>query len=264
MREKTGFIGAGRMGSALMQGFLDAKLVSKKSLLAFDKSPERLEELEKQGIETAESTQRLVKESDIIFLAVKPKDMPALLDELKDESEGKLFVSIAAGITTAKLEEKLKGRVIRVMPNTPCMVYAGASAFTLGRKATKDDAAKVEKLMSALGTTVQLPEELMDAVTGLSGSGPAYIYYTIKALAEAGAAEGIPVDTALKLAAQTTKGAAEMLLQTGKTPQQLIDDVCSPGGTTIEGMKALEENKVADAFKKAVAAATKRSKELRA
>ncbi|MDD5111704.1 MAG: pyrroline-5-carboxylate reductase [Candidatus Altiarchaeota archaeon] len=262
MREKTGFIGTGRMGMALMQGFLKARLLSKTGIIAYDEHTEKQAALKKQGITLAKNNKDLVRRSKTIIIAVKPKDVPALLDEIKDDSGGKLFISIAAGITTGMLEQKLKGRVIRVMPNTPCIAYHGACAFTLGRKATAGDAAKVKRLLSALGITEQLPEELMDAATGLSGSGPAYIYLVVKALAEAGIEEGLPPETALRLAAQTAKGAAEMILTMGKTPQQLIDDVCSPGGTTIEGMKKLEEKKAAEAFKHAVAAATKRSKEL--
>jgi len=261
-QDKIGFIGAGRMGSALIDGILNAKLAPKTSVLAFDRDEARLNQLKNRGIETAKDNRDLTKRCGTIFLAVKPKDMPQVLDEIKDVSQGRLFVSIAAGIKTTKIEEKLEGRVIRAMPNTPCTVYEGATAFSLGSKATKKDAEKIKRILEALGTAVQVDEKLLDAVTGLSGSGPAYIYYTIKALAEAGKEEGIDEKTALKLAAQTAKGAAQMLLQTGKTAQQLIDDVCSPGGTTVEGIKVLEEKKAAEALKQAVKAAAKRSREL--
>lgn len=261
---KTGFIGAGRMGTALINGLLKAGVLSREDVLAYDANPARIRELKDTGVKTARDNRELVSKTDTIFIAVKPKDVAQLLEEIGGLSSGKLFVSIAAGISTGKLEEKLKGRVIRVMPNTPCMVYQGASAFTLGKKATKKDAQEIKKMLNTLGTTIQLKEELLDAVTGLSGSGPAYVYYFMKAMAEAGAEEGLKPEQALKLAAQTAKGAAEMVLSTGKTPQQLIDDVCSPGGTTIEGLKILEEKKVAEAVKQAVKAASRRSRQMSA
>lgn len=260
--QKIGFIGVGRMGSALMAGFLNAKLVSKESILAFDLNRERLEATKKGGISIASNNRELVSKSNTVFIAVKPKDVQPLLDEIKDVSEGKLFVSIAAGVKIKKLEEKLKGRVIRVMPNTPCMLHEGASAFSLGSRATKRDGEYVKKLLNSLGAIVELREEMLDTVTGLSGSGPAYIYYIVKALAEGGKQEGLKEEVALKLAAQTAKGASEMILKSGKTPQQLIEEVCSPGGATIEGIKVLEEKKVAEALKQAVKAAAKRSREL--
>jgi pyrroline-5-carboxylate reductase len=259
---KTGFIGAGRMGAALINGLLKAGVVSKDGMLAYDADPARLRELRVKGIKTAGDNGELVLNSDTIFIAVKPKDVAQVLEEISEVSEGKLFVSIAAGVSTRKLEEKLAGRVIRVMPNTPCMAYQGASAFALGSKATKRDAQRIKKMLETLGTAIQLKEELLDAATGLSGSGPAYVYYFIKAMAEAGEEEGLKREDALRLAAQTAKGAAEMVLSAGKTPQQLIDDVCSPGGTTIEGLRVLEERKVADAIKQAVEAAARRSRDL--
>ncbi|MFH1126217.1 MAG: pyrroline-5-carboxylate reductase [Candidatus Altiarchaeota archaeon] len=262
MSEKVGFIGAGRMGSALMGGLLKAGMAPKNKVMVYDKDQGRLNAAKKLGIKTAKNNRDLVANSEVIFIAVKPKDIKQLLDEIKEVSDGKLFVSIAAGVRIKKLEEKLKGRVIRVMPNTPCILYEGASAFCLGKKATKKDSEKVKKILGSLGVVIQVREDLIDAVTGLSGSGPAYIYLVIKALAEAGVKEGLEEKVALKLAAQTAKGAAEMVLKTGKTPQQLIDDVCSPGGTTIEGIKVLEGKKVAEAFKQAVKAAAKRSREL--
>jgi len=250
------------MGSALMQGFLKAKLVSKKDILVYDKDQKKLQAVRKTGVKTASSNRELVSKSDVILLAVKPQSMQAVLNEISEVSGGKLFVSIAAGIKTKKLEEKLKGKVIRVMPNTPCMIYQGTSAYSIGKKANEQDTKLVKKLFNAVGTTVQVKEKHMDAVTGLSGSGPAYIYYTIKAMAEAGEEEGLTEEVALKLAAQTAKGAAEMVLKTSKKPQQLIEDVCSPGGTTIQGIKKLEEKKVNEALKQAVKAAAKRSKQL--
>ena len=148
------------------------------------------------------------------------------------------------------------------MPNTPCIFYHGVSAFTLGRSASRKDGFLVKRLLSALGVAVELDERLFDVVTGLSGSGPAYVYLVIKALADAGFELGIDRKTSLLLAVQTVRGAAELMLKSGKSPEDLIADVCSPGGTTVEGLKVLERGKVADSFRKAVKAAAKRSKEL--
>jgi len=259
---KIGFIGIGKMGSILMDGFLNSGLVSKNNVLAYDSDQKKNKSASKKGIKIALNNSQLVSNSDLIFLAVKPQVMQTVLDEISNVSQGKLFVSIAAGVSIKKIEKKLKGRVIRVMPNTLCAIQQGVSAYSLGKKATKKDDQQVERLLKTLGTTIKVNEKQLDAVTGLSGSGPAYIYYIIKSLAEAGKEEGLSEETALKLAAQTAKGAAEMIQKTGKKPHQLIEDVCSPGGTTIEGLKKLEEGKVREALKKAVKAAAKRSRQL--
>jgi pyrroline-5-carboxylate reductase len=189
--------------------------------------------------------------------------MDDVLSDIKGEAEGKLFVSIAAGVKIEKLEGALPGaRVIRVMPNSPAAVSEMAAAYAPGATAGGDDEKLVERVLNSLGTAVKVEEEMLDAVTGLSGSGPAYIYYIIRALADAGVSEGLPEDVALKLAAQTVKGAGEMVLKSGKGPKELIDLVTSPGGTTVEGMSVLESEDVDESFKRAVTAATMRSREL--
>lgn len=248
------------MGSALIKGFIKAGTVRQEDIIASDADEEKLRALE---VKTTTSNNLVAKESDVIFLAVKPKFMEEVLKGIKPDGKDKLVVSIAAGITTEFIEGILDdSRVIRVMPNTPALVQEMASAYCLGERATEDDAGIVEELLSGMGMAFNVAEGLMDAVTGLSGSGPAYFYYIIKALTEAGVADGLDREVALKLAAQTAKGAAEMVLKTGKSPQELIDMVCSPGGTTVEGLKVLEGGKVSDIFKETVKAATKRSKEL--
>lgn len=254
---KVGIIGAGRMGSALVRGFVKS---GTEDIVISDREEERLRALD---VKTTTSNALVVKESEVIFLAVKPQQIEEVLKEIKNDAKDKLIVSIAAGITTSFIEKILgDSRVIRVMPNTPCLVQEMASAFCLGSKATEEDAETVEELLGGVGVALKVDESLMDVVTGLSGSGPAYVYLIIKALAEAGTEEGLDEDAALKLASQTVKGAAEMALKTGKSPQELIDMVCSPGGTTVEGLKVLEDKRVADAVKEAVKAATKRSKNL--
>ncbi len=174
----------------------------------------------------------------------------------------KLVISIAAGVTLGSLAAALKARLVRTMPNTPALVGEGATAIAWGRGVTKADKALVGKLFGAVGTTVEVPESLMDAVTGLSGSGPAYVFTVIQALADGGVQAGLPRATALQLAEQSVTGAAQMVLATGTHPLQLRDQVASPGGTTIRGIAELETRGVSGAFMAAVRAAAARSKEL--
>jgi pyrroline-5-carboxylate reductase len=205
-------------------------------------------------------TKDLVTAADVIVLAVKPADVAGVLRSCAGVLAGKLVVSIAAGLGLGRLEEWSGAcvRVVRVMPNTPVMVGAGAAAFSMGAGATAEDGEWVRQLFSATGLCVQVPERLMDAVTGLSGSGPAYGYVLIEALADGGVLMGLPRETALKLAAQTLMGAARMVLE-GGSPGPLKDAVASPGGTTIAGLEVLEVNAVRGALMRAVRAAAERS-----
>jgi pyrroline-5-carboxylate reductase len=202
--------------------------------------------------------------ADVIILAVKPGDMQALCETLAEVKGSRLYLSIAAGVSLAHLETWLGGRqrVIRSMPNTPALVGAGAAGFSRGLHATADDAELTVKLLGAVGTTDEVPEKLLDAVTGLSGSGPAYIYTVIEALADGGVLMGLPRAAALRLAAQTVTGAAQMVLQTGKHPAVLRDEVTSPGGTTIAALEQLEKHGLRHALIQAVRASTEKSKEL--
>ncbi|NOZ23418.1 MAG: pyrroline-5-carboxylate reductase [Planctomycetes bacterium] len=264
--EKIGFIGAGKMGEALMSGIIAARSRKASDIAAYDASDQRLAQVGRAlGIAPAKSNKDVVKTSDIVFLAVKPNIVPDVLSEIRSAVTAKhLLVSIAAGVPLAAIEAKLKPkcRVIRVMPNTPCLVGATAAAFALGAGATSDDAKTVASLLEAVGIAFRVEEKLLDAVTGLSGSGPAYIYVAIEALADGGVRMGLPRDTALKLAAQTVLGAAKMVLETGQHPGMLKDAVASPGGTTIAALQVLEDRGFRAALIAAVQAATKRSKEL--
>jgi pyrroline-5-carboxylate reductase len=199
-----------------------------------------------------------------VVLAVKPQKAEAALAEMRSAvSVEKLVISIVTGVRLKVLAEKLGAcRLVRVMPNTPCLVGQSASAFCLGAGATKDDAELMAKLLGSVGLAVQIEESLLDAVTGLSGSGPAYVYLMIEALADGGVRMGLPRETALRLAAQTVKGAAEMVLSTGEHPGVLRDRVASPGGTTIAGLHVLEMHRVRGALISAVEAATRRATEL--
>ena len=259
---KIGFIGCGNLGSSLIKGILDAGALKTKELVACDVSDEKLRELGKLGIETTTDNKKLVEHCDVIFIAVKPDIVESVLEETKESSRGKLFVSVAAGVSTKFIEARTLARVIRVMPNICGLVGEMASCFSLGTRASREDEELVEKLLAGVGMTFKVDEKLMNAVTGLSGSGPAYFYFIVKALQEAGVELGLSSEIALKLAAQTAKGAGEVILRKGKTLDELTGMVCTPKGTTIEGIKVLEGRKVADALRDAVKAAAKRAKEL--
>ena len=203
--------------------------------------------------------------SDVIFLAVKPQRMADVAADLRGKIAGdRLIVSIAAGVRLASLAEWFgqRTRVIRVMPNNPCLIGHGASAYCLGRNARAEDGALVEQLLGAIGYVWRVEEEQMDVVTALSGSGPAFVYRMIEALGEAGAKLGLPEDMAAAMAAQTVRGAAEMVSATGLSPAALVESVASPGGTTVAGLQALESGGFQTLLFAAVEAAAKRSREL--
>jgi pyrroline-5-carboxylate reductase len=261
-----GFLGAGKMGAALARGFIQAEFVGPKDIVAADPvAAARKYFADEIGTATTESNAEAAKAASVLILAVKPDQCPGVLAELRNQfTDHHLLISIAAGVTLAKLEGALPpgARVIRVMPNTPALVGAGASAFALGKSATAADGELAKGLLSAVGIAFQVKESLLDAVTGLSGSGPAYVYQFIEALSDGGVAAGLPRDLATQLAAQTCLGAAKMVLETGQHPGALKDQVTSPGGTTIEGLHALEKGKLRATVISAVRAATEKSKKL--
>ncbi|HYO24631.1 MAG TPA: pyrroline-5-carboxylate reductase [Lacipirellulaceae bacterium] len=264
---KLGFLGAGRMATALAQGCIRGGVVAAADVIASDPSDAARAKFasDAPGVRTAASNSEVVAASECIVLAVKPQMMADVLVEVRGDVESRhLVVSIAAGVTLARLAEALPDgtRLIRVMPNTPCLIGLGASAFARGAASTNDDAAFVQRLLESVGKAYAVEESQLDAVTGLSGSGPAFIYTAIEALAEGGASMGLPAGLALELAAQTALGAASMLGATGLSPAELRNQVTSPGGTTLEGLEALDRLQGAAAFRAAVQAATKRSAEL--
>ena len=262
----NGFIGAGQMARALAKGLVRAKLVTPGQIVAADPVAEAARQFadEVVGANLLTSNAAVVAKANIVFLAIKPQSMPAVLQELAGKaSASTLFVSIAAGMTIAKLSDGLKiNRIIRVMPNTPALVGQGASAYALGSGATTEDGQLVGQLLSAVGQAHQVDEKLLDAVTGLSGSGPAFVYVMIEALSDGGVRMGLPREIASALAAQTVRGAAAMVLETGEHTSVLKDKVASPGGTTIAGLQALEDRGLRSALIAAVEAATRRSQEL--
>jgi pyrroline-5-carboxylate reductase len=261
-----GFLGGGKMAAALAKGVVSARLVKAANIRASDPLPAARSAFTQQtGSKATASNAELVQRARVLILAVKPGCVADLLDEIRPfVTPDHLLISIAAGVPISKLEAGLGDgmRIIRAMPNTPALVGASASAYALGKAATAADAALAQKIFSAVGVAFQLKESLLDAVTGLSGSGPAYVYLMIEALSDGGVAAGLPRDVATKLAAQTLLGSAKMVLETGLHPGALKDMVASPGGTTIEGLHELEKGKVRGVLISAVRAATEKSRKL--
>lgn len=263
---KIGFIGTGKMATALAKGVIDAGFVRAGNVVGFDVLPQAEKDFSSAtGAGVVESLASLASASEVIFIAVKPHHVAGVLKELLPVvAEQHLVVSIAAGVTLAAFEAGLgsERRVVRVMPNTPCLVGATAAGFALGSAATADDADLVESMLQTVGLAMKVEERLLDAVTGLSGSGPAYVYQIIEALSDGGVRVGLPRNVATSLAAQTVFGAAKMVLETGEHPGALKDAVTSPGGTTIAGLHALENGGLRGTLMNAVEAATEKSKEL--
>ncbi len=263
--KKIGFIGTGKMGEALVRGILHARLVSPSSLYASDVDPAKLQSLEREyKINICRDNCAAVIGSDIIIIAVKPQMVAEVLEEIKDSIKSQLVISIAAGVMIETFENALpRGtKVVRVMPNIAAIVKEAASAISLGSAVSMEDASIAGEIFNAIGRSVILPERFMDAVTGLSGSGPAYIFMIIEALADGGVHEGLDRNTAKLLAAQTVLGAAKMVMENRTHTGELKDMVASPGGTTTRGIRVMEERGVRVAVMNAVIAACERSKEL--
>ncbi len=264
---KLGFIGCGKMATALVEGVVKSGTFEGSGIFVTDRYADASKALaDKCGVTVLATNAKLAQTTDALLLCVKPGEAIDVLAEIKKSLAGKLVISIVAGLPLAALQKAAgpKARLIRVMPNTPALVHKGAAAYALGDGATEGDAALTEKIFAAVGKISRVKEPLLDAVTGLSGSGPAYVYCVIEALADGGVLMGLPRELALQLAAQTVVGAAEMVLKTGIHPAQLRDQVTSPGGTTIAGLEALEKSGMRAAFLSAVRAATERSRELSA
>jgi pyrroline-5-carboxylate reductase len=264
--KRIGFIGGGNMAGALIRGLIQSHSVTPDQLVASDVKAERLSELaEKHAIKTTEDNAALVRDCDLVVISVKPQIVDRILGSIADNlKEGALTISIAAGVPIDALEARLpaKARVVRAMPNTAAIALAGATAIAPGAHATKADLDHAKALFEAVGRCVVLDESLLDAVTGLSGSGPAYVMLMIEALADGGVKVGLGRDTALLLAAQTVYGAAKLQLDTGEHPGRLKDMVTSPGGTAIAGLHTLEAGGLRRTLIDAVEAAAERSAEL--
>ena len=239
----VGFVGCGMMASALMDGLIAKQVVADApSITCSDIFQPSLDAADKKGVTTTKSNEEVCKlAKDVVLLAVKPFVVEEVCKDIVKVPSHALIISIAAGVTLETLQIQLPGRrVVRVMPNTPCTVGEAASGYAMGVLCNDEDTEIVQKIFGAVGLAKEIKEILLNAVTGLSGSGPAYVFQFIEALADGGVRSGLPREVALQLAAQTVKGAAEMVLQTGEHPGLLKDKVCSPGGTTIAGVEALE------------------------
>jgi len=263
---RIGFVGAGQMATALARGLVNSGIVAAADVTAADVSAAARERFATQtGARCVEDNAAVCSASDVVILAVKPQHMAEVLADVTPQvTADHLVISIAAGVSLATLTAALGSdrRVVRVMPNTPALVGAAAAGFAVGGTANAGDAELVERLLSTVGIAVPVAEPLLDAVTGLSGSGPAYAYQIIEALSDGGVRVGLPRDVATRLAAQTLLGAAKMVLETGRHPGDLKDAVTSPGGTTIAGLHALERGGIRGCLMNAVEAATIRSREL--
>ncbi|XP_025834301.1 pyrroline-5-carboxylate reductase 2 [Agrilus planipennis] len=265
---KIGFIGGGKMAQAMAKGFISAGL-SKGEMMIASVHPSDLpsaEAFQSIGAESVFENIPVVKKSDVVFVSVKPSVIPQALgditnaDDLKANDADKLYLSIAMGVTIKELESYLPrdSRVIRVMPNTPALVRSAASVFVRGSNVTDEDAFTTKELLSSIGTCEEVTENLLDPITALSGSGPAYIYVIIEALADGGVKMGLPRDLAYRLAAQTVLGSGKMVLDTNTHPGILKDNVTSPAGSTASGLHFLEEKGLRAALIGAIEAATKR------
>jgi len=265
LTQKIGFIGTGEMGGALIKGILRRKLVSPENLWACDKFPEKLTWLVKKGVNISIRIEPIVRNTNVIFIAVKPQDISEVLEDLKGKIQAsQLLVSLAAGITTSFIIKKLgkKIPVIRIMPNTPALLGEGITAISPVEKVNREQKELVREILETVGEVIEVPESHQNAVTGLSGSGPAYIYSVIRGLIQGGIRAGLSSKLASKLAIQTALGAARMAKESKSSLEELRQAVVSPGGTTVEGLKILQKGRLEDCLAEAVVKATQRAKEL--
>ncbi len=262
---KLAIVGGGQMARAIVGGMLAKGVLKTEQIHIVDPSAESQSwwKDNQPAAQVDNNFADAVAKADIVLLAVKPNIIPSVIDQPSDVWKSKLVVSIAAGISLDQLASGIgHSRVVRVMPNTPSLVGEGASAYCGGNQVTDEDFATIETMLSSIGLAVRIGEAQMPAVTGLSGSGPAYICLVVEALADGGVLTGLPRPLAMKLAAQTVLGTAKLIAETGKHPGELKDAVASPGGTTIEALKVLEENGLRAALINAVKASAEKSKVL--
>ena len=257
------FIGTGKMATALISAIYKNNLA--KSITASDRNEDNLNKIKSKfsQIKTTKDNKEAVKNSEIIFICVKPQDIDIVLNEIKAEIKGQLVISIAAGIKIGHIESILgEKRVIRVMPNINCLVGEMAAGFSAGKYATKEDIKTVEKLLDCSGISFLIKEDLIDAVSSISGAGPAFFAYFIDAMAKAGIKNGVEKEIAYKLAAKTALGTGRLLLEKNLAPDEVISMVASKKGVTLAGLAVLEKNKTKKILEKTINAAIKRSKEL--
>ena len=261
---KIGFIGAGNMATAIIKGIINNGFVNYSDVYVSDRDKAKLDEIKKLGANANEDNNFVAAQSDMVVFCVKPGIVPVVAKEVAENVKNKIVVSIAAGVSIASIADILGSdeKIVRVMPNTPAMVGEGMIALCENPSVSETELGVVKSMFDAVGKTVVIKENLIDAVIGVSGSGPAYIYMVIEAMADGGVLCGLPRDAAYTLAAQTVLGSAKMVLETGIHPGKLKDMVCSPGGTTIEAVAALENAGIRAAFVDAVKAAADKSAEM--
>ena len=263
---RIGFIGCGNMATAMIKGILDSQKVKTEDVIASAKSEKTREKIKTElGIDAARKNKEVVEFSDILFLAVKPQYYEEVIQEIKDDlRENQMIVSIAPGKTLAWLAERLgeNKKIIRTMPNTPAMVKEGMMGMCRNDLVTEDEMQQVKDICESFGKAEVVPESLIDVVVGVSGSSPAYVFMFIEAMADAAVADGMPRTQAYKFAAQAVLGSAKMVLETGKHPGELKDMVCSPGGTTIEAVRVLEEKGMRSAVIEASRACVKKARDM--
>lgn len=261
----VGFVGAGNMAGAIIGGVLKKGVYRPGDIVIYDILPQRVREMHATyGVETAVSAQEVAQKSRVLILAVKPDKVAAVLSRVKDDASRRLVISIAAGVSIESIQAVIGGqsRVVRVMPNTPALVLEGASALCASPPCTEEDVRTALEIFSSVGRCMQVEERLMNAVTALSGSGPAFCFLFVEAMADGGVRAGLPRNLAMELAAATLKGAAAMVLETGRHPGDLKDMVASPGGTTIDGIGVLEAKGLRSAVMDAVFAAYQKAARL--
>ena len=263
---KIGFIGLGNMAKAMIGGILRKNIISPEDILGYARTKETRDRVSKEyGITIGESNEQVAQQADILFLAVKPQMFGEVIPQIRDQVKAQtLIVSIAAGKTIAQIEEAFEKEIslIRCMPNTPAMVLEGCTGACRNSGVTDEEMETCMKLLLSFGLAYEVPERLMDAVGAVSGSSPAFVFQFIEAMADGGVKAGMPRSQALGFAAQTVLGSAKLLLESGKHPGELKDMVCSPGGTTICGVQALEEAGLRGAVMKAIEACVERSKNM--
>ncbi len=264
IQKKLGIIGCGNMGGAILYGALESKVVAKENVYVYDISPAMREKAAGWGVTISANDAEVCRSADIILLAVKPQQAKEALAMCEDALDNKAMMSIVAGVTVERLQTMIQGspRILRIMPNTPAMVYEGAFALCSDNDFTEDELASATAIYETIGIVEMIPEQLIDAVCGLSGGGPAYAAMFIEAMADGGVKQGLPRATAYRLAAQTCLGTAKMILETDMHPGQIKDMVTSPAGTTIEGCEKLETGGMRGAVMECIKAATERSKAL--
>ncbi|MCL2865228.1 MAG: pyrroline-5-carboxylate reductase [Lachnospiraceae bacterium] len=262
--KKIGFIGCNNMSGAILHGALEGRALSKENVYVYDINPVVIERMTSLGVNVVANNHELCQKSDLIVLGTKPQHLEGALLECGNALDGKAVVSIAAGITIERIDAMIvgKARILRIMPNTPSMVNAGANVFCLETDLKEDEKETVVAIFNAIGMVEWVPERLINAISGMSGGGPAYIAMFIEAMADAGVKNGIPREMAYRLSAQTCFGTAKMILETKMHPGMMKDMVTSPGGTTIEGVEALEKGGMRYAVMDCITRATKKASKL--